>query len=68
MAYSDVYLVLIALLANLRMLTQPATVAALARVTQSRFGGLRPAVPSLPQGAMPGAVPGRPLTPYEPRA
>jgi probable O-glycosylation ligase (exosortase A-associated) len=65
MAYSDVYLILIALLANLRRLTQPATIAAQVK-TQARRVGLRPA-PDIPQGALPGALPGRAMTPYEPR-
>jgi probable O-glycosylation ligase (exosortase A-associated) len=61
MAYSDVYLVLIALLANLRVLTQPATIAAQARA-QARDIALRP----MPQ-FQPGAAAGRAMLPYEPR-
>jgi putative inorganic carbon (hco3(-)) transporter len=63
MAYSDVYLILIALLANLRMLTQPATIAAQTKA-QSRRVGLRP-MPDIPQGALPGALPGRAMTAFE---
>ena len=67
MAYSDVYLVLIALLANLRVLTQPETVTALARQRTARFpGALRPAE-EMPQGARSGALPGPSMTPAEPR-
>jgi probable O-glycosylation ligase (exosortase A-associated) len=63
MAYSDVYLILIALVANLRQLTEPATVAALAKAPSHWLGlGLRP-LPDMPQGA----VPGQPMAPYEPR-
>ena len=61
MAYSDVYLVLIALLANLRVLTQPVTIAAQAKA-QTRRLGMRP-MPDL----QPGAATSRSMTPYEPR-
>jgi probable O-glycosylation ligase (exosortase A-associated) len=60
MAYSDVYLILIALIANLRRLTDPATVVAQAQTLGARLG-LRP-LPDLPN-----ALPGRSMTPYEPR-
>jgi probable O-glycosylation ligase (exosortase A-associated) len=66
MAYSDVYLILIALLSNLRGLTQPAALAAQVKKAPPRRVGLR-AAPEMPQGAMPGALPGRPMTPFEPR-
>jgi len=61
MAYSDVYLILIALVANLRHLTDPATVAALAK-PRGHWLGPRP-LRDMPQGA----VPGQPMMPYEPR-
>jgi putative inorganic carbon (HCO3(-)) transporter len=60
MAYSDVYLILIALVANLRRLTDPATVVAQTQTLGARLG-LRP----LPD--VPNAMPGRSMTPYEPR-
>ena len=53
MAYSDVYLILIALLVNLRVLTQPATIAAQTKafLNRTRGFGLRP--PRAPTGALP---------------
>lgn len=60
MAYSDVYLVVIAMLANLRLLTQPATVAEQAR-SYAREQRQRP-VPAL----QPEAAPGRALLRHEP--
>ena len=59
MAYADLYLVLIALLVNLRALTRPATLAALARIGTPRFDGL----PALRQEAPQGAVAGRTTMP-----
>jgi putative inorganic carbon (HCO3(-)) transporter len=66
MAYSDVYLVLIALLVNLRVLTQPATIAEQAKAFTNRFGLFRPS-PEKSSGALPGdplgdrGMPGRGL-------
>jgi probable O-glycosylation ligase (exosortase A-associated) len=61
MAYSDLYLVLIALLVNLRALTRPETVAAQVKAEGQR-GTMRPQRQGIPQGAV-----ARPLTPYQPR-
>jgi len=71
MSYSDVYLILIALMANLRHLTNPATIAEASKSHGQRlsFGGAaRPAPPAALPGAVAGAAPGRQMSPYEPRA
>jgi probable O-glycosylation ligase (exosortase A-associated) len=57
MAYSDLYLILIALVVNLRALTQPAVMAAQTKAASQRAGPRPRAVAELPQGA----VPGRPM-------
>lgn len=57
MAYADLYLVLIALLVNLRVLTQPATVAAQTKAAGTRLGGTRPR-----RLAGPAAAGARPMT------
>ncbi len=57
MAYSDVYLILIALLANLRVLTQPATIAAQTKAFLNRTRGFGVRPPRAPTGAPTGALP-----------
>jgi probable O-glycosylation ligase (exosortase A-associated) len=59
MAYSDVYLIMIALLVNLRVLTQPATIAEQNRAFTNQLGlGLGPRPALDPLGELPGDMPG----------
>lgn len=71
MAYSDLYLVLIALLVNLRALTRPETIAAQTKAESRRLGLSAPRPERGPERgraeAPQGAMPGRPMLPYEPR-